>query len=107
METNYTLVFDDVMIKQLKKAGKNQHIKGILTNMLDKLELSGPDAGELLDSQLSIYEVKIKHPPTRLYFKHSKLTNEIYVFEFEMKTSPEKQKATIIKIKRKASGLKS
>ena len=66
METNYTLVFDDVIIKQLKKAAKNQHIKEILTKMLDKLELSGPDAGE-------------------------------------MKTSPEKQKATIIKLKKKAS----
>jgi len=107
METDYTLVFDDVMIKQLKKAGKNQHIKEILTKMLDKLEFSGPDAGELLDSQLSLYEVKIKHPPIRLYFKHNKSTNEIYAFEFEMKTSPEKQKATIIKIKRKASWLKS
>ena len=104
---NYTLVFDDVMIKQLKKAGKNQHIKEILTKMLDKLEFFGPDAGELLDSQLAVYEVKIKHPPIRLYFKHNKQTNEIYVFEFEIKTSPEKQKATIIKIKRKASGLKS
>ncbi|MEK6869069.1 MAG: hypothetical protein AABX74_02480 [Nanoarchaeota archaeon] len=107
MEMNYTLVFDDVMIKQLKKAGKNQHIKEILTKMLDKLEFFGPDAGELLDSQLAVYEVKIKHPPIRLYFKHNKQTNEIYVFEFEIKTSPEKQKATIIKIKRKASGLKS
>lgn len=106
MESRYTLVFDDVMVKQLKKAAKNQHIKEILTKMLDKLELSGPDAGELLDSHLAIYEVKIKHPPVRLYFKHNKPTNEIYVFEFEMKTSPEKQKATIIKIKRKASGLK-
>ena len=55
METHFTLVFDDVMIKQLKKAAKNQHIKEILTKMLDKLELSGPDAGELLDSQLSLY----------------------------------------------------
>ena len=106
MGINYNLVFDDVMVKQLKKAAKNQHIKEILTKMLDKLELSGPDAGELLDSQLSLYEVKIKHPPIRLYFKHNKLTNEIYVFEFEMKTSPEKQKATIIKLKKKA-GLKS
>ena len=107
MEMGYILVFNDVMIKQLKKAGKNQHIKEILTKMLDKLEFFGPDAGELLDSQLAVYEVKIKHPPIRLYFKHNKPTNEIYVFEFEMKTSPEKQKATIIKIKRKASGLKS
>ena len=107
METNYTLVFDDVMVKQLKKAAKNQHIKEILTKMLDKLEFSGPDAGELLDSQLSLYEVKIKHPPIRLYYKHNKLSNEIYVFEFEMKTSPEKQKATIKKLKQKASSLKS
>ena len=101
MDKNYNLVFDDVIIKQLKKAAKNQHIKEILTKMLDKLEFSGPDAGELLDSQLSLYEVKIKHPPIRLYFKHNKSTNEIYVFEFEMKTSPEKQKATIIRIKKK------
>src|SRR3989338_10739501 len=101
METHFTLVFDDVMIKQLKKAAKNQHIKEILTKMLDKLELSGPNAGELLDPQLFLYEVKIKHPPIRLYFKHNRATNEIYVFEFEMKTSPEKQKATIIKLKKK------
>ena len=107
METNYTLVFDDVMVKQLKKAAKNQHIKEILTKMLDKLEFSGPDAGELLDSQLSLYEVKIKHPPIRLYYKHNKSTNEIYVFEFEMKTSPEKQGATIKKLKHKAGSLKS
>jgi hypothetical protein len=101
MEKSYTLVFDDVMVKQLKKVAKNHHIKYILTKMLDKLELSGPDAGELLDPQLSIYEVKIKHPPIRMYFKHNRLTKEIYVFEFEMKTSPEKQKATIIKLKKK------
>ena len=107
MGTNYTLIFDDVMIKQLKKAAKNQHIKEILTKMLDKLEFSGPDAGELLDSQLSLYEIKIKHPPIRLYYKHNKSTNEIYVFEFEMKTSPEKQEATIKKLKQKASSLKS
>src|SRR3989338_7005144 len=106
MEERYTLVFDDVMMKQLKKAAKSQHIKEILTKMLDKLENLGPDAADLLDSQLSIYEIKIKHPPIRLYFKHNKPTNEIYVFEFEMRTSQEKQKATIIKIKRKASGLK-
>ena len=54
METHYNLIFDDIMIKQFKKAAKNQHIKDILTKMLDKLEFTGPDAGELLDSQLSI-----------------------------------------------------
>ncbi len=107
MEKRYALVYDDVINKQLKKVAKNQHIKEILTKMLDKLENLGADAGNLLDSQLFIYEVKLKHPPIRLYFKHSKSTNEIYVFEFEMKTSPEKQKATIKKLKQKASSLKS
>ena len=95
MERNHTLVFDDVMVKQLKKAAKNQHIKNILTKLLDKLENLGADAGDLLDSQLFIYEIKNKHPPIRLYFKHNKQTDEIYVFEFEMKTSPEKQQSTI------------
>ena len=101
MEKPYNLVFDDVMTKQLKKAAKNQHIKEILTKILDKLELSGPKAGDLLDSQLFIYEIKVKHPPIRLYFKHDKQTDEIYVFEFEMKTSYEKQQGTIEKIRKK------
>ena len=107
MEKKYTLVFDDVIIKQLKKAGKNQHIKNILTKMLDKLEYSGADAGDLLDSQLFIYEIKNKHPPIRLYFKYNRQTDEIYVFEFEMKISQERQQITIEKIRQKARGLKS
>ncbi len=55
MGTKHTLVFDEVMIKQLKKTAKNQQAKDILTKVLDKLEISGPNAGELLDSQLFIY----------------------------------------------------
>ena len=107
MERHYTLIFDDIMIKQLKKAAKNQHIRNILTKMLDKLENVGADAGELLDSQLFIYEIKNKHPPIRLYFKHNKQTGEIYVFEFEIKTSQEKQQSTIGRIKRKTRSLKA
>ena len=53
--------------------------------MFDKIELLGPLTGKLLDSKLFIYEIKAKHPPIRLYFKHNLATNEIYVFEFEMK----------------------
>ena len=107
MEKNYTLIFDDVMIKQLRKAAKNQNIKIILTKMLDRLEFLGPDSGDLLDSQLFIYELKNKHPPIRLYFKHNKQTNEIYVFEFEMKTSVEKQRQTIRKLRQKSGSLES
>ena len=97
----YTLAFDEVMIKQLQKAAKQQQVKNILQSMLDELEVKGPNAGKLLDSHLFIYEIKNKHPPIRLYFRHNLQTNEIYVFEFEMKTSEEKQQRTIAKIKLK------
>jgi len=107
MEKHYALVFDDVMVKQLKKAAKNQHVKEILSKMLDKLESLGADAGDLLDSRLFIYEIKNKHPPIRLYFKHNKQTDELHVFEFEMKTSQKKQQSTIDKVKQKARSLKS
>lgn len=63
--------------------------------------MNGPKIGELLDSKLFIYELKNKRPPIRLYFKHNLQTNEIYVLEFEMKTSEKKQQRTIEKIKRK------
>jgi len=93
------------MIKQLQKAAKNQQLKEILRNMLDELEEKGPQAGKLLDSHLFIYEIKNKHPPIRLYFKHNLQTSEIYVFEYEMKTSEEKQKLTIAKIRFKVGNL--
>ena len=102
-ESRFLLVFDDVMVRQLKKAAKNNQIKQILTRMLDKLEESGPDAGKLIDSKLFIYELKSMHPPIRLYFKHNLSTAEIYVFEFEMKTSQAEQQKTIDKIRQKSS----
>ena len=97
----YTLVFDEVMIKQLKQAAKNQQIKVILTKILDKLEKDGPLVGKLIDAKLFLYEVKLKRPPIRLYFKHNKITDEIYIFEYGMKNSPENQQYTIQKIKDK------
>ena len=101
----YALVFDEVMKKQLIRAAKNQQLKEILTIMLDEIEPKAPDGGELVDSHLFIYKMKSKHPPVRLYFKHHLPTDEMYVFEFEMKTSPEKQKKTINKLRFKAGHL--
>ncbi|MBI2671734.1 hypothetical protein HYX16_02260 [Candidatus Woesearchaeota archaeon] len=100
MENRFTLVFDEVILKQLKQVDNN--IKKVLSKMFDELEIKGPNAGKLLDSHLFIYEIKNKHPPIRLYFKYKLMNNEIYVFEFEMKTSKKKQKKTISKIKFKA-----
>jgi len=103
----FPLVFDDVIIKQLKQAAKNQHIKEILTTMLNKIELEGPLAGKLLDSHLFLYEMKSKRPPIRLYFKHKIQTNEMYILEFEMKTSLKKQNRLINKLIQKLRLLKS
>ena len=103
MGKNYELVFDNVILKQLKKAGRNKHLKSILSNMLDKIEAGGPNAGELLDSKLHIYEAKNMHPPIRMYYKHDIITSKIYIFEYEMKTGREKQKKTVEKVKNKAS----
>lgn len=97
---NFNLVFDEIILKQLKKAERNNALKIILSKMLDKLEELGPRAGKLLDSRLHIYEIKLKNPPIRLYYKHNILTNEIYVFEYGMKTSQEKQNRLIEKIRR-------
>ena len=101
MTKNYTLVFDDVILKQLKQAGKNQQIKQIISKIFDKIEELGPRAGKLLDSHLFIYAIKMKSPPLRLYYKYNSATSEIYLFEFEMKTSEGKQQRMIEKLKRK------
>ena len=102
MEKHYELIFDDVMIKQLKQAAKNQNIKKIITNWLNEIESNGPLAGKLLDQKLHLYEMKGSNPPLRLYYKHNAITNEIYVFEFEMKTNPKKQQETIGKLRHKS-----
>ncbi|MBU1198903.1 MAG: hypothetical protein KKF46_05730 [Nanoarchaeota archaeon] len=107
MNKSFELIFDDVILKQLKKAGKNQKVREILKKMFNKLELAGPSVGDLLDSQLFIYEIKNTHPPIRLYFRHDRITNDIKVFEFEMKTSKERQQKTIQKIKFKVKNSES
>ena len=60
-----------------------------------------------MEYQTIIYEIKNKHPPIRLYFKHNKETNEVYVFEYQMKTSGLKQKHTIGKLRHKAENLET
>ena len=107
MEKRYKLIFDEVIIKQFKKAATNIQVKEILKKMFDRLEFVGSAAGKMIDSQLHVYEVKNKNPPIRLYFKYNDETEEIYVFEFEMKTSEKKQKKTIQKIRHKVIDLES
>ena len=98
---NYRLVFDEIILKQLKKLAKDHGIKQIVSKMLDKIQEMGPLSGKLLDSQLHLFEVKAKRPPIRLYFKIVESVKEAYVFEYEMKTSPQKQHLTIEKIRQK------
>lgn len=107
MENNFKLVFDEVILSQLKQLGKNNNLKLILSKMLDKMELLGPRAGELIDSHLFLYEIKSKHPPIRLYYMHTKQSNELYVFEYELKKSQQKQQKTISKLQQKAQTVRS
>jgi hypothetical protein len=100
----FVLVFDEVMLKQLKAAARQQQLKELLSRMLDKLELLGPRAGDLLDSRLSIYELKHKSPPIRIYYRHDRLTDEIHVFSFDMKTSQIKQQQTIDNLRARIRG---
>ncbi len=102
MEEKWKLVFDEVMISQLKGLARDNNLKNIISRLLDKIELLGPFAGKLLDSKLHIYEVKNLRPPIRLYFKIIEYSQEVYVFEYEMKTSKGKQKNTINKIRLKS-----
>lgn len=62
-------------------------------------------AGKLVDSKLFIYELKNKNPPIRLYYKPVEGSREIYLFEYEMKTSEKKQKKTISRIRFKIRNL--
>jgi len=102
MPENYKLVFDAVIIKQLKKLAKDKPTKQTVSKMLDKIEELGPIAGKILDSQLHIYEVKANRPPIRLYYKVSENPKEAYIFEYEMKTSQERQNTTIQRIRGKS-----
>lgn len=86
------------MLAQFRKSGKNKHVREILSKSLDKVEELGPRAGKLIDSRLFLYEIKIKHPPIRFYYRHIRATDEIYVFEYEMKYREEKQSKSINRI---------
>lgn len=102
MAQQFQIIFDEVMLNQLKKLGKNQELRDRISKMLDKIEALGPRAGKPLDLKLNIYEIKSKRPSIRLYFKYVKNTNQIYVFEYEMKTSTKRQRTTIEKLKEKS-----
>ena len=101
MENTYKLVFDSVILKQFKKLGKQKPVREMLSKMLDKIEELGPLAGKIIDSKLALFEVKAKRPPIRLYYKIIEERKEAYVFEYEMKTSQERQDRTIEKIRLK------
>ena len=101
---NYELVFDDVIFTQLSKLKNDAHTREIVSKIFDKIEESGPQAGKLIDSRLHLYEVKRMHPPIRLYFKIEEDKKEAKIFEYEIKTSQEKQQSTIDKIKKRILG---
>ncbi|MBS3125345.1 hypothetical protein J4211_03785 [Candidatus Woesearchaeota archaeon] len=104
MQKRFTLIFDEVMREQLTKLAETDSLRILLSKLFDRMESLGPRAGKLVDSQLFLYEMKAKSPPLRLYYRHVKETDELWVFEYEMKTSEKKQKKTIGKLKFKIQG---
>ena len=102
--SNYTLIFDDLIKKQLQKLKEHEPIRAVLSRMFDAIEERGVLIGKCIDLPLHLYEMKAKSPPVRLYFKQIGPT-EILLFEFELKTSPEKQRLTIAKLKWKIQTL--
>lgn len=99
----FKLVFDEVILGQLQKAARNKNLKVLLKKMLDKIEDKGLLAGELLDPRISLFEVKYKRPPIRLYYSCDLEKMEAYIYEFEMKTSEKKQQSTINRLRQKLS----
>ncbi|MFH1391521.1 MAG: hypothetical protein ABIH20_04385 [Candidatus Diapherotrites archaeon] len=99
---NYSLKFDEVILKQLKQLEKEKDLKERISKMLDKIEKLGPNAGKLIDSNLLLYEIKAKKPPIRLYYEIEEKQKKAYIFEYEIKTSKKKQQKTIRKIKKKS-----
>lgn len=94
----YTLLFREEIKDQLNCLHDKQ-LMVLLNKMFDKMEILGPNAGSLIDSRRSLYEMKMKKLPLRLYYQVLDSERKILVFEFEMKTSSEKQQKTINKIK--------
>ena len=99
----YELVFDEVILDQLRSLRKNVGLRHRVSKMLDSIERLGPRAGNCLDVR-GLYEVKSIHPSIRLYFRHYDDSAEIFVFEYEMKTSVESQKRTIYRLRFRIRG---
>ncbi|MBS3170757.1 hypothetical protein J4223_03165 [Candidatus Woesearchaeota archaeon] len=93
----YRLIFDEEFKKQLKKAKIDYTL---ISNIFDKIEQIGPDAGKLIDSKLFLYEFKMKRPPLRIYFKPNLINNDIYMLAIEMKKSEKMQQKLIDYLKR-------
>ena len=100
MIDKYTLFFKEKVKDQINKFHDKKDITTLINKMLDKMEILGQHAGNLIDNKRSLYEIKMKSPPLRLYYQVIEHEKKILVFEFEMKTSPKKQKKTINKLKK-------
>ena len=103
---SFTLAFDDIILKQLKKARKDKQLLLTLSRLFDVLTERGPEAGKLLDNHFFLYELRMKHPPLRLYYRFSQHTGELKILEYEMKTSLEKQSSTLARLRWKLRTLR-
>lgn len=97
----YKIIFDRVIVEQLRELARNRHLKQRINKLFDRLELKGPDAGKLIDFKLHIYDLKTKKPAIRIYYTYTSEKDEINVFEFHLKKGRGNQHRIISKIKNK------
>ena len=95
----YEIIFSDKIFRKLKKYKNKKDIQKILSKMFNKIETKGPSAGKLLDLKLSLYEIKNKKPPLRLYFEVIFKDRKAEIIDFQMKTSKDNQNRFIELIK--------
>lgn len=95
----YEVSYDPKFEKQFDKISKNKHLVDLLSKLIKRIRLLGPDAGKLIDAKMSIYEIKMKRPPLRLYFWYRLALQDIYIIEYQLKTSKDAQRKVIDNIK--------
>lgn len=99
MADSYTVLLKEDVLKNINK--ENNDIKNLIKIYLKKIEILGPYAGKIISNKYSLFEIKLKRPPLRIYYQINQ--KEVWILEYEMKTSSKKQKETINKLKKKLS----
>lgn len=79
-------------------ARSNGNLYNRIRKLSKKLEEAGVAAGQLLDTEVWLYELKSKRPPIRLYYTASKTGNPVFLIGYELKKDSQQQQKTIVQL---------